>query len=243
MLGKRKIATLVAEFLGTGILTLLVLSVQRSTIGVPFFVAIIAGLVFVVMIYAFGDLSGAYLNPAVTIALWTARKVSSLRLILLVAAELLGAWAASFVYGYFVNTKLTSIGGHFSGRTLAAESVAAGVLGLAWGAAKFGHWSKAQKAGVIGVAVMLAMVLASSGGIGIANPALALGMRAWVWGTYALGPVIGAVVGVNLYGLLFAEDGALSFNLMPKVQVASGSKSAPKKSTKKPAAKKRSTRK
>jgi hypothetical protein len=36
------------------------------------------------------------------------------------------------------------------------------------------------------------------------NPAVALGAQAWVWGTYVLGPVVGALVGVNLYAYLFA---------------------------------------
>ena len=26
------------------------------------------------------------------------------------------------------------------------------------------------------------------------------------WGTYVLGPVLGAIIGINLYGLLFAGD-------------------------------------
>ena len=216
MLGKKKVATVVAEFLGTGILTLLVLSVQRSTIGVPFFVALIAGLVFIIMIFTFADLSGAYLNPAIVVGLWTARKVSTLRGILLIAVELLGAWTAYYVYTYFVNTSLTNIGGHFTGRTLAAEAVATGILALVWGAAVFGKWSNNLKAPAVGVAVMVAMIVASTAGIGLANPALSLGVRAWVWGTYVAGPVIGAVVGVNLYGLLFADGNALKLSLNSK---------------------------
>ena len=142
MLGKRKIAALVAEFLGTGLLTLLILSVQRSTIGVPFFVAMIAGLATVAMVFALSDVSGAYLNPAVTLALWTARKLSTLRAVVLIAMELLGAWVAYYVYTYLVNTHLSNIGGHFSGRTLTAEAIGAGIIGLAWAAASFNKWNK-----------------------------------------------------------------------------------------------------
>jgi hypothetical protein len=32
-----------------------------------------------------------------------------------------------------------------------------------------------------------------------------LGARQWGWGTYVLGPVLGAVIGFNLYNLLFVE--------------------------------------
>ena len=52
MFGRRKVAVIVAEFLGTAVLTLLILSVQRSTIGVPFFVAIAAGLTYALMTFA-----------------------------------------------------------------------------------------------------------------------------------------------------------------------------------------------
>lgn len=235
MLGKRNIATVVAEFLGTGLLTLLVLSVQRSTIGVPFFVALIAGLTVIAMVFLFGDLSGAYLNPAIAIGLWTARRLSTLKAVLLIAAELLGAWTACYVYGYFANNKLTNISGHFNGRTLAAEAVATGILGLIWAAASFKKWPRSLTAPVVGLGVVVAMVAASTAGIGLANPALALGVRVWVWSTYVLGPVIGAVVGVNLYGLLFTDGNKFNFGSMmsmPKSMSAKSSVvSAPAKKT------------
>jgi glycerol uptake facilitator protein len=204
MLGRQKVATLVAEFLGTGVLTLLVLSVQRSTIGVPFFVAIAAGLVVALMMLVLGSTSGAHMNPAISIAMWTARKISTLNTVVYVAVQLLGAWLAYFLYTYFVNNKLSPIGGHFSGRILTAEAIGALILGFAWAAAVYQRYSTAVTSAVVGMAYMLAIVAASSASIGLVNPALALGVRAWVWGTYILGPVLGAVIGVNLYGLLFA---------------------------------------
>lgn len=244
MLGKRKIATAVAEFLGTGFLTLLVLSVQRSSIGVPFFVAIIAGLTSIAMIFTFGDLSGAFLNPAIAIGLWTARRISTLKTIVLVAAEMLGAWTAYYVYTYFVNNKLANIGGHYSGRTLVAEAVATGILGLVWAAASFRKWPRSFTAPAVGLGVIIAMVAASTAGIGLINPALALGVRAWVWETYVLGPVIGAVIGINLYGLLFTDGNKFDFAslvAMPKTSSAKSSVvSAPAKKAK---TSKRSTKK
>ena len=243
MFGKRKVATLVAEFLGTGILTLLVLSVQRSTIGVPFFVALIAGLTLTVMMFALGSTSGALLNPAIAIGLWTARKLSTLTTVLYVAVEFLGAWGAFYLYGYFVNSKLSPIGGHYNGRTLAAEAVGAGILAFVWAAASYQKWSRGLSAAAVGIALMIAMVAASAAGIGLVNPALALGVRAWVLGTYVLGPVLGAVIGVNLFGQLFATadelaetKAASSSSLVSRV--SSTKKAVP---AKKSAARKRST--
>lgn len=226
MFGRRKAAMLVAEFLGTGVLTLLVLSVQRSTIGVPFFVAMAAGLAMALMMLTLGSTSGAHLNPAVTVAMWTARKLSTMQAVVYVVAQFLGAWAAYFLYTYYVSNKLQPIGGHFTGRVLTAEAVGALLLGFAWAAAVYQRFSVATKAAVVGLAYMLAVVAASSASIGLINPALALGVRAWVWGTYVAGPVLGAVIGVNLYGLLFAE---------PEAAAAKASVVAPSGAAAKPA--------
>lgn len=248
MFGRRKAAMLVAEFLGTGALTLLVLSVQRSTIGVPFFVALVAGLAVTLMTFSLHSTSGAHFNPAITIAMWTARKVATLQALAYVAVQLLGGWAAYYLYTYYVNNKLQPIGGHFTARILTAEAVGAGVLAFAWAAAVYQRFAVGAKAATVGLAYMLAIVAASSASIGLVNPALALGVRAWVWGTYVLGPVLGAVIGFNLYGLLFAapEDVALAAAVSPRGATAPATSAAAKPaaksaSTKKPAATRRKT--
>lgn len=209
MFGKRKIATLVAEFLGTGILTLLVLSVQRSTIGVPFFIALAAGLTVAVMVFALGGVSGAHMNPAITFSLWTARKISTVVAILYIVVQLFGAWAAMMLYTYLVNTKLQPIGGHFAGRILAAEAIGTGIFAFAWAAALYQGFNRATTAAITGIAYMIGIIAASTASIGLANPALALGVNAWVLGTYVLGPVLGATVGVFIYSMLFATPEAL----------------------------------
>lgn len=211
MFGRRKVAALVAEFVGTGVLTLVFLSVQRSTIGVPYFVAIAAGLVVVMLTFVVGTVSGGYANPAITLAMWTARRLSTLTAALYVVVQLLGAWAAYGVYTYFVNSSLQPIGGDYTGRVLVAEAIGAFVLALGWGYLTFrARLAVGARAAVLGVSFTLAVIVAAAVGIGIVNPAVALGIRAWDiwgsmgWGTYVLGPVLGAVIGVNLYGLLFA---------------------------------------
>lgn len=246
MFGRNKIAMLVAEFLGTGILTLLVLSVQRSTIGVPFFVALAAGLTVMLVTFALGNVSGAHLNPAVTIGLWTVRKVSTLTGIVYIAAQLLGAWVAYYLYTYYVNSHLQPVGGHFSWRIFVAEGVGAAIFVFAWVAAAYQRYTSGLSAAVVGLAYMLGIIAASSAAIGLLNPALALGIRAWVWGTYVLAPVAGAVVGANLYTLFFADEAAIGgFNVMTGAPVAVATRPVAATSaaaaTKRPAAKKRTT--
>jgi aquaporin Z len=208
MFGRQKAAALVAEFLGAGVLTLLVLSVQRSTIGVPFFVAIAAGLAITLMGLAVAGFSGAHFNPAITIGMWTARKVTTYRAVLYIAAQMLGGWAAYYVYTYFVHNSLQPVGGHFTGRIMVAEAVGTGIFAFAFAAAVFQNYSRATKVTFAGLGLTIGIIAASSASIGLLNPAVALGVRAFVWGTYVLGPVVGAIIGVNLYAILFAEAGA-----------------------------------
>lgn len=210
MFGRNKIAMLVAEFLGTGVLTLVILSVQRSTIGIPYFVALAAGLAAATLIVALGRVTSAHLNPAVTLALWTARQVKTLDALVLVAMQFLGAWLAYYLYTFFVNSSLQPIGGHYTSRVLAAEAVGGLVLGLGWAAAAYHQYLNTYKAAAVGAAYVLAILVASSASIGLINPAVALGVRAWVWGTYVAGPLLGAIIGVNLYGWLFAPRTALA---------------------------------
>jgi aquaporin Z len=207
MFGKRRTATLLAEFLGTGALTLLVLSVQRSTIGVPFFVAIAAGLTVALMMFSLGGLSGGFFNPAITIAMWTVRRITALAAIAYIVAQFLGGWGAYALYKYFSATKLQPVGGHYTTRILVAEAVGTLIFSFGFAAAVYQRYSPAATAAFAGLAFMLGVIAASSASIGLLNPAIALGVRAWVWGTYVLGPVIGAIVGINLYDLLFAAEG------------------------------------
>jgi aquaporin Z len=227
MFGRRKVATLVAEFLGTGALTLLILSVQRSTIGVPFFVAAAAGLTVALMVFAVGFSSGGYFNPALTLGFWTARKLETVTAVMYIAAQFLGAWGAYYLYTYFVKNTLQPVGGHFTGRILVAEAVGTALFSFGVASAVYQGVSRAATASYAGLALMIGIVAASPAAIGLLNPAVALGVRAWVWGTYVLGPVVGAIIGINLYSMLFAEPEKSTANVVSAA--ASAFKPAAKK--------------
>jgi len=208
MFGRKKIAMLLAEFVGAGVLTLVVLAVQRSTIGVPYFVALAAGLAVAALTIVFANVSGGHFNPAITIGLWSTRKVKTLAAATYVVAQLLGGWAAYGIYTYFVNNSLQTIGGHYTARVLIAEAVGAFIFAFVWAAVAAQRLSAAW----VGAALALGIVVAAVASIGFINPAVALGARAWNiwgsmgWGTYVLGPVIGGVVGFNLYQVFFTEQ-------------------------------------
>lgn len=203
MLTRKKIAMLLAEFLGTALLTLAVLAVSKSTIGIPYFVSIAAGIVVAMATLTLGSISGAHLNPIVTLGLWTVRRVKTLPALAYVAVQLLGGIAAYFLFTYFVGQTFPNTG-DFEGKVLVAEAVGGFIFALGVAAAVYQKMDAGKAAAVIGLSLMLAVLVSAAGAGGIVNPAVALGVRSWVWGTYVLGPILGAVIAFNLYSLLFA---------------------------------------
>lgn len=243
MFGKKQVAVLAAEFIGSGVLTLAIIGVQHSTIGVPYFVGLAAALAAAMLVLVFSAASGAVINPAITIALWSVRRLKTTAAVGYLAAQLLGAWAAYYVFTYHINTTLSATGGDFSTRVMVAEAVGAAILAFGWAAAIYGKFTPGVKAATVGLGYALGIVVASSASIGLINPGVALADRAWTiwgsmgWGTYVLGPVLGALIGFNLFAWLFTNEMSLK-TLRASV---GGSKPAANKAIakKKPAAKKR----
>jgi len=205
MFRKNKLAMLVGEFLGTAALTLTVLSISHSQLSLTFFIAAAAGLMVALMTLALSGISGAVFNPAMTIGLWTVRKLRTMQALTYLAVQLLGGAVAWELFVYL--TKLTGVHnvGTYSSRVLVAEVVGTFVFAFVWAAAIYQRFGLATKAAAIGGALMGGSLVASLGSAGILNPAVALGLHQWGWGTYVLGPVLGAIIGFNLYNLLFVE--------------------------------------
>jgi glycerol uptake facilitator-like aquaporin len=218
---RAKIAMVVAEFLGTAVLTLVVLSVTRIQ-GSPFFVALATGLALAAMVLVLRTISGAHLNPAITIGLLTARRVKVLPAAMYIIAQLLGGWMAYVLYTYFLDVHIPN-SGHFDSRVLVAEAAGAFVFSLGWAAQIYNRYEGGKAAFVIGGSLAVGMIIASLASAGVVNPAAALGLRLWGWGTYILGPLLGAVIGFNLYALLFAP-----VNVLVDAEVADSKKHAKK---------------
>jgi aquaporin Z len=205
MFRKNKLAMLVSEFLGTGALTLTVLSISHSQLSLSYFVATSAGLTVLLMTLALAGISGAVFNPAMTIGLWTVRKLRTLQALSYIVVQLAGGALAWWLFVYF--TKLSGVhnSGTYSARVLVAEVLGTFVFSFAWASAIYQRFSLYAKAATIGGGLTAGALIASLGSAGVMNPAVALGIRQFGWGTYVLGPVLGAVIGFNLYNLLFVE--------------------------------------
>lgn len=91
-LAAEAIGTFTLVFAGTGAITINDVSQGTVThVGI----ALTFGLVVLAMIYAVGEVSGAHLNPAVTIAFWVARRLEGRRVVPYIASQLAGALTAS----------------------------------------------------------------------------------------------------------------------------------------------------
>lgn len=207
---RSRIAMLAAEFLGTAVLATVAINVSRSQIGIGYFVAIGVGLALGLLVLALGPTSGGHFNPAVTIGLWTLRKIQTVQAIAYLAVQMLGGLAAWQLANYFVGQEIQSIAGNaFDWRVLVAEAVGTFVFTFSIAAAVYNRYEGGKAAALIGGGLFLGVIAASLASNGVLNPAIALGNQSWAR-AYIFGPIIGSVVAMNLYLLLFAPTNALA---------------------------------
>ncbi len=241
---RSKIAVLAAEFLGTAVLATVVINVSRSQIGIGYFVAIGAGLALGLLVLALGPISGGHFNPAVTIGLWTVRKIKSLTAAGYIVAQMLGGLAAWQLANYFAGAEIRSIANaQFDWRLLVAEAVGALVFTFLVASAVFQKYESGKAAAVIGGGLFAGIIVASLASNAILNPAVALANQSWSW-AYAAGPIVGALIGMNLYVLVFAPVSSLLPARVSAVSTTSGAKVITPKATavkKKPVAAKKKT--
>jgi glycerol uptake facilitator-like aquaporin len=205
MFTRQKIGMILAEFLGTAILTLTVLSVSVSNIGIGYFIALAAGLAVVLLSFVLGPISGAIFNPALTIGLWTIRRLQTYQAIVYLIAQVLGGFAAYYLFMYMSGHQIPDRSINYESRVFVAEIVGSIILAVGFAAATLQKLLSASKAVAYGGAYALGIMIASVASAAYLNPAVALGTKSFELVTYLAGPVVGAVIGMNLYKLLFAD--------------------------------------
>jgi aquaporin Z len=202
VLTRARVAQVLAEFLGTATLVGVALVLTETT-AVSYFIATSLAVALMLVVLAFGGVSGAQVNPAITFGMWTARRIGTLRAISYIAAQMLGGLAAWQLYQYLANKPVAARVVHFDTHVWVAELVGTFILALGFAAAISRVLDALQSAVVYSSALFAGIIIASIGSAGLLNPAMALGVRSW--GTvYILGPLIGGLLGVNIYYLFFA---------------------------------------
>jgi len=174
-------------------------------------IAITFGLVIMSMIYAFGDVSGAHFNPAVTIGFWLSRRLSGRLVAPYIAAQLVGAFIGSgSLLAMFGNRAAlgATIPAGSAWQSFALEAVLTGILMLvilnvSTGPKEAGVMAGIAIGGVIGLEAMFAGPIcgASMNPARSLAPALVSGEFRALW-VYLIAPVLGATVAVPLWKLV-----------------------------------------
>lgn len=226
---QRNIAALLVELIGTFVLVMVVLNVSRY--GLPFFTAMGVGIAAATFFSVGAVISGANFNPAITIGLFSIRKLTFVRTVGYLVAQALGALAAWQLYEYLTQRTLKNATTAFDWRIFVAEMVGCAVFAIAFAAAviqqKMAGW---QAAATIGTGLFLGVTVAGLASNGIINPAVALGVRSFDI-NYFLGPVVGALVGMNIY--VYLLDPVMKKSKKAVAVVKPAVKKAPAKRAKK----------
>lgn len=201
-------------FAGTGAIIIDAASggtVTHVGIGLTF------GLIVMAMIYAFGHVSGAHLNPAVTLAFAVGRHFPWPLVPLYWGAQIAGGVAASLVhrllFGDVADLGATLPAGP-AGQSFGLEIVLTLILmvvitAVATDTRAVGQAAAIAIGGTIGLEALFAGPISGSS----MNPArsLAPAIVSWTWEhqwLYLAGPVIGAVAGVLVYNAVRAGGAA-----------------------------------
>ena len=183
-------------------------------------IALAHGLALAVMVSAFGAVSGAHFNPAVTFGLWIAGQVEGGRAAGYVVAQLVGGVAAAALVGYLFPLDIPSVAGLPAlnselGIDMVKGTIIEAVLTMLLLAAVFGTAVDLRAARIGGLAIGLAVaagILMGGTLTGAAinparwfAPALVAGdfTNALVW---IVGPLAGAAVIALIYRGLFLPE-------------------------------------
>jgi len=188
-----------AECLGTATLTFAVL----RSLPEPGVTPVMAGIVLMLAVYILGPVSGAHVNPAVTVALLSIKKIKPAEALAYIAAQLVGAVAAQFIFLYFMDG-LPPVTVTPGWTVAVAEALGAFFLLLGIAAVVHGKVHSAAGGLVIGFSLLLGILFASLMSNGVLNPAVAVGIRS-VSLSYLIAPFIGAVAAVYLYQWMAKE--------------------------------------
>lgn len=197
MVNRLKIAPLAAEFLGTTILVMLSLVLIETT-AVSYFIATSVAIGLIVVYMIFGGISGGHFNPAITFGMWTARRVTTLRAISYIAVQMLGGLAAWQLFQYMTDKALPAKTVTYTTHMWLAEVIGTFILAIGLTAALTRGFDALQTAVAYGAAFFVGIMVAATASAGYLNPATALGVRSWST-VYVLGPLVGGLIGVNLY--------------------------------------------
>lgn len=206
----------IAEFLGTYALVFagtgaIVINQQFNGVITHMGIAATFGLVVMSLIYAFGEISGAHFNPAVSIAFTVAGRFPLKQLGPYIFSQMAGAVAASFTLKamFPANEMLgATMPSGTEMQSFVMEAILTFflmlvILNVASGSKEQGMFAGLAIGSVVGLEALFAGPVcgASMNPIRSLAPAVASGHSEHIW-LYILAPVLGAVLSVPVFKLL-----------------------------------------
>ena len=178
-------------------------------------VSLAFGLVIMVMVYATGHLSGAHINPAVTIAFTLARHFPAREALAYIGAQILGASAAAFLLlavwpskpgNLGVTTPTVSVVSALVYEAVLSAFLMFVIVAVATDTRAVGSAAAVAIGGVIAVDALIGgpVTGASMNPARSLGPALATGEWHDYW-IYVVGPVLGAAAGAFAYAAVRGE--------------------------------------
>lgn len=204
-----------AEFIGTFALAFVVLLI--GVVGMPgSLVAVIAALTLGLFVYTIGPISGCHINPAVTLAQLSVKKIPAKDALFYILIQFLAAIVAVLVAGRFMPRLGSDIlpasmlmDGGWQAKAFFAEIIGTFFFSFGIASVVFGKAKEQMSGFVVGGSLLLGALLAAfAGAAGFLNPAIALTST---YGNlsltvlYFIAPVIGAVAAFQLYKFLISE--------------------------------------
>lgn len=224
------LGALVAELLGSAVLAFAALMSGNNPI--------IAALALLVGILIFTEVSGAHLNPVVSVAAWATKQVTWVKALGYIAVQLLGAMLAYVIVAKFMKgsdaTSASSVYTLFTPadqvevmknsmqqprvpgewKPVFGELVGSLVLGFGIASAFLGKKVGLDRAFTVGGALLIGLIAAMAGSYAVVNPAAALAMSGfaqggwWSIAAYGIVPLIGGALGAMLFKLLKQDSDA-----------------------------------
>jgi len=206
------LGTFALVFCGTGAI---IINEQSNGAVTHVGIAITFGLIVMAMIYALGDISGAHLNPAVTLAFTVAKRFQLKQVVPYIISQAIGAVLASLTLKYLFPTNQTL------GATMPAGSAIQSfilefiltfflmlvIINVATGSKEQGMFAGLAIGSTVLLEAMFAGPIsgASMNPIRSIAPALASGHMENLW-VYIMAPILGALFTVPIFRILHYKD-------------------------------------
>lgn len=209
------IGTFALVFAGTGAIVINDMTHSVTHVGI----ASTFGLVVMAMIYTFGDVSGAHLNPAVTLGFWLSRRLPGRCVAPYVGSQLAGAFTASLtlllMFGNRASLGATIPAGSawqsFSLEVVLTAILMIVILNVSTGPREIGVMAGIAIGGIIGLEAMFAGPISGAS----MNPARSLAPaivsgNLHAWWVYVAAPILGAGIAVPLWRIVRPDDNRMA---------------------------------